>query len=138
MGVDRDMFYDRSKVAIAAMGFCFPGYDAHGGDLPPRRECARLWHDRVFALMPQVDTLLIVGGYAQRYHFARLNVAFPKSGRVDDIVRSWRDMRKTRPRVFPLPHPSWRNSGWLKRNPWFEEELVPELRAAVRAACGAS
>jgi uracil-DNA glycosylase len=87
--------------------------------------------------MPQVETLLIVGGYAQRYHFARLNVAFPKSGRVDDIVRSWRDMRKTRPRVFPLPHPSWRNSGWLKRNPWFEEELLPELRAAVRAACGA-
>lgn len=134
LGMDRETFYDTSRVCIAPMGFCFPGYDSAGGDLPPRRECAALWHDRLFALMPQIDVVLAIGGYAHRYHFARLGRPLPKAARVDEIVRQWRLFAATKPRLFPLPHPSWRNTGWLKRNPWFETELLPDLRAAVASA----
>ena len=131
MGIDRETFYDVRRIAIAPMGFCFPGYDASGGDLPPRRECRSLWHDRLFALMPQVETVLAIGGYAQAYHFARLGRPYVKGARVDETVRRWKEFRAGRPRLFSLPHPSWRNSGWLKRNPWFETELLPDLRAEV-------
>lgn len=131
MGIDRDTFYDSTRIAIAPMGFCFPGLDASGGDRPPRRECRALWHDRLFNALPQVETVLAIGGHAHAYHFERLGRALPKGARVDDIVRQWRDFASGRPRLFPLPHPSWRNSGWLKRNPWFESELLPELRAEV-------
>lgn len=134
LGMDRETFYDTRRVCIAPMGFCFPGYDASGGDLPPRRECSAHWHDRLFALLPQVEAVLAIGGYAHRYHFARLGRPLPKATKVDDIVRRWREFEKATPRLFPLPHPSWRNTGWLKRNPWFESELLPDLRTVVRRA----
>jgi uracil-DNA glycosylase len=134
LGMDRETFYDTSRVCIAPMGFCFPGYDAAGGDLPPRRECAAVWHDALFDRLPQVQTLLAIGGYAHRYHFARLGQPLPGSARVGDIVRRWREFASSSPRLFPLPHPSWRNSGWLGRNPWFEAELLPDLREAVSRA----
>jgi uracil-DNA glycosylase len=134
LGIDRDTFYDTSRVCIAPMGFCFPGYDAKGGDLPPRGECAAAWHDRLFQLLPQVDAVLAIGGYAHRYHFARLGRPLPRAAKVDEIVRRWREFEHSTPRLFPLPHPSWRNTGWLKRNPWFETELLPDLRATVAKA----
>lgn len=134
MGVDRDTFYDEARIAFLPTGLCFPGYDAKGYDLPPRRECASLWHERVLALMPQVETILAVGGYAQRLHAARAGRPIAKTAKVDEIVRDWRRLMDLRPRIIPTPHPSWRNNAWLKRNPWFEAELLPELRAAAAAA----
>lgn len=131
MGVDRETFYDDSRIAIAPMGFCFPGNDAAGGDLPPRPECRTLWHDQLFEALPQIETVLAIGRYAQAYHFARLGCALPRNASVSEIVARWRAFQNARPRVFPLPHPSWRNTGWLKRNPWFEAEVLPALRAEV-------
>ncbi len=131
MGIDREIFYDESRIAIVPMGFCFPGLDAAGADLPPRRECAPRWHDALFAAAPQIETILAIGRYAQDYHFRRLGHARPKREGVGETVQRWRALGKTRPRLFPLPHPSWRNSAWLKRNPWFEAELLPDLRAEV-------
>jgi uracil-DNA glycosylase len=124
LAVDREQFYDPAKFAILPMGFCFPGYDAHGSDLPPRKECAPVWRTRAISLMPQVRLDLAVGGYAQTWHLGS-NAA--KS--MTDTVRNWRAHLEKG--VLPLPHPSWRNTGWLKRNPWFEAELLPELRAQV-------
>ncbi len=134
MGVDRERFYDAQKVLIAPMGFCFPGHTPDKGDLPPRRECARTWHDRLFAAMPQVELVLAIGRYAQIYHFERLGRPLPKLLRLDDLVREWRSYVGRAPRVFALPHPSWRNSGWLKRNPWFEVDVLPELRREIADA----
>ncbi len=131
MGVDREIFYDVSRIAIAPMGFCFPGNDAAGGDLPPRRECRATWHDALFAELPQIETVLAIGRYAQDYHFARLGHDLPKGASVSHSVARWRDFQDSRPLIFPLPHPSWRNTGWLKRNPWFEAEVLPALRAEV-------
>lgn len=133
MGIDRARFYDGRKVLIAPMGFCFPGHTPDKGDLPPRRECAQLWHDRLFSAMPQVDLILAIGRYAQTYHFRRLNRPLPAALKLEDLVRNWRDFVGTRPRIFALPHPSWRNSGWIKRNPWFEADVLPALRQAVAA-----
>jgi len=132
MGVDRETFYDVARIAIAPMGFCFPGNDAAGGDLPPRPECRALWHDALFAAMPRVETVLAIGRYAQDYHFRRLGHALPKSASVSQTVARWRDFQDARPLIFPLPHPSWRNTGWLKKNPWFEAEVLPALRAEVK------
>ena len=130
MGVDRETFYDEARVAIVPMGFCFPGYDAQGGDLPPRRECAEHWHDRLFAAAPDFPLMLVIGAYAQRYH---LGARARKT--VGETVRAWREYG---PRYIPLPHPSWRNNAWLKKNPWFEKELLPALRTRVaRALAGA-
>ena len=134
MGVDRDVFYDVSRIAIAPMGFCFPGLDDHGSDLPPRRECRAHWHDDLFTLAPQIETILVVGSHAQAYHLRRLGHVPVKGEGMTGLVRRWRDFAHRRPLLIPLPHPSWRNSGWLKRNPWFEAELLPGLRAAVREA----
>jgi uracil-DNA glycosylase len=122
----REIFYDGSKVAIVPMGFCFPGYDEAGADKPPRSECVRTWHDRLFAATPKFKLVLAIGTYAQRYH---LKGQARKS--VTETVRAWRDYA---PEVIPLPHPSWRNNGWLRKNPWFETELLPELRARVQGA----
>ena len=122
MGLSRDQFYDSAKLAIVPTGFCFPGTNPKGGDYPPRPECAPLWRQRVFAAMPQVETILLVGTYAQAHDLG-------PGVSVTDRVRAFRD---TWPRLIPLPHPSWRNSGWLKANPWFEAELLPPLRALVR------
>ena len=131
MGVDREVFYDESRIAIVPMGFCFPGYNELKADLPPRRECRTTWHDELFDHLPRIETILAIGGFAQDYHFARLGRPLPKGARVDEIVRRWRDFEGARPRVFALPHPSWRNSGWLKRNPWFEAQVLPVVRAEV-------
>lgn len=130
MGVDRETFYDERRIAFAPMGFCFPGYDAAGSDLPPRRECRAHWHDRLFALAPQLETVLTVGGYAQDYHLARFGLGHRKLP-MTQVVRDWRRYGDARPRVIPLPHPSWRNTGWLRKNPWFEKELLPVLREEV-------
>ena len=123
LGIDRETFYDESRIAIVPMGFCFPGHDANGGDKPPRAECARTWHDRLFAGAPRFKLVLAIGTYAQAYH---LKVNAKKS--VTETVRAWREYG---PLAIPLPHPSWRNNGWLKKNPWFESELLPHLRARV-------
>lgn len=131
MGVDRETFYDLARVAVVPMGFCFPGNDAAGGDLPPRRECRPLWHDRLFEALPQVETILAIGRYSQAYHLARLGRPLPGNAKVAETVARWREFCGSRPLVFPLPHPSWRNTGWLKRNPWFEAEVLPALRAEV-------
>lgn len=131
MGIDRDIFYDVARVAVAPMGFCFPGLDAAGADLPPRRECRALWHDELFEALPQVETVLAIGRYAQDYHLARLGATPAKGAKVAEIVGAWRAYWDARPRVIPLPHPSWRNSGWLKRHPWFETDVLPALRQEV-------
>ena len=129
MGIDDATFYDRSKVAIAPMGFCFPGQDAKGGDLPPRRECAPAWRDKVFAVMPQVKLVLAIGMYAQAWHLGSR-----RKRTLTETVSHWRELlaHTGRPRVLPMPHPSWRNTGWLKNNPWFEDEVVPALQSEVR------
>ena len=124
MGVDRDTFYDYSKIAVAAMAFCFPGYDAHGGDKPPRRECAATWREKLYAARAPFALTLLVGHHAQRWHLGG-----KAKENMTETVRAWRD---NAPRYIPLPHPSWRNTGWLKKNPWFEEELLPVLRRRVR------
>jgi uracil-DNA glycosylase len=128
MGVDSATFYDRTKIAIVPMGFCFPGLDSKGADLPPRRECAPLWRDQVFSAMPQVELVLAVGQYAQKWHLRDL--AGPT---LSATVADWRRIhaQTSNPRIIPLPHPSWRNTGWLKRHPWFDMELVPFLRERV-------
>lgn len=131
MGIDRPRFYDERRVLIAPMGFCFPGHTPDKADLPPRRECALTWHDDLFGRMPQVELILAIGRYAQLYHFRRLGRPVPATIKLDELVRRWRDFAGTAPRLFALPHPSWRNSGWLKRNPWFEAEMLPELRWEV-------
>lgn len=129
LGVTPDEFYDVGRVAIVPMGFCFPGHDASGGDLPPRKECAAAWRTDLFAAMPQLDLVLLVGSYAQRWHAAEA----ARAG-MTDMVRNWRAVLASaqRPRHLPMPHPSWRNNAWLKKNPWFEAELLPALRKEVR------
>ena len=134
MDISREGFYDEAKVAIVPMGFCFPGHDAHKGDLPPRRECRETWHDELFSTLPQIECILAIGRYAQDYHFARAGRPLPKGLGVDETVRRWRDFVGEAPRIIALPHPSWRNSGWIKRNPWFEREVLPMLRIEVARA----
>ncbi len=126
--VDRETFYDPDCFAIVPMGFCFPGYDSKGSDLPPRRECAPLWRSRVISAMPQIELVLAVGQYAQAWHMGA-----ERSENMTETVRAWRTtLSKVRmPGILPLPHPSWRNTGWIKRNPWFETELLPVLRERV-------
>jgi uracil-DNA glycosylase len=123
MGVDETVFYDTSKIAIVPMGFCFPGLDAKGSDLPPRRECAPLWQEKVRVAMPNVALTLLVGMYAQRFHLGK-NAAKTLTDTVNAADTYG-------PEFLPLPHPSWRNSAWLKRNPWFGEKILPLLRRRV-------
>jgi uracil-DNA glycosylase len=125
MDVDRETFYDAARIAIVPMGFCYPGVDSRGGDRPPRPECAPEWHPRIWALLEHIELTLLVGAYAQRRYLATR-----RRTTLTETVRAWRDYL---PDYLPLPHPSWRNTGWLKRNPWFEKEVVPTLRARVRA-----
>ena len=129
MGVTAQEFYDEARIAIVPMGFCFPGQDAKGADLPPRRECAKLWHGQLFAALPQLELVLAVGSYAQEWHLGEAAGA-----NLQETMLGWREhlKRKRRPRVLPLPHPSWRNNAWLRDNPWFEKELLPTLRREVR------
>jgi uracil-DNA glycosylase len=125
-----EVFYDPGRIAIVPMGFCYPGVDARGGDRPPRPECAPLWHSRLLAALPRVELTLLVGAYAQAYHLGKRRKAS-----LTETVRAWRDYA---PDYLPLPHPSWRNTAWLKRNPWFEAELLPELRDRVGALLAAT
>jgi len=124
MGIPTEVFYDTSRIAIVPMAFCFPGYNAAGSDLPPPPICRATWHNRVMAELGEVPLTLVIGGYAHRFHLQTKT-------NVTDTVRGWRDLA---PRVFPLPHPSWRNTGWLNKNPWFAAELLPALRARVKEA----
>lgn len=130
LGLSEAAFYDPSRVAILPMGACFPGLDAKGGDRPPRRECAPTWRAELLAGLPRLDLVLVIGQYAQAWHLG------PSRGGLTETVGRWREIlaASTRPRVLPLPHPSWRNNGWLRTNPWFEAELLPVLRAEVAAA----
>jgi uracil-DNA glycosylase len=129
LGMSPEEFYDTSRVAIVPMGFCFPGHDAKGGDLPPRPECARHWHELLFSSLPRIELIVIPGQYGQRWHLGTDNGAS-----LTETVRSWRSIaaRPGTKTYIPLPHPSWRNNGWLRANPWFEKELLPFLRARVR------
>jgi uracil-DNA glycosylase len=133
LGVSDQEFYDPALFAIAPMGFCFPGQDAKGGDLPPRKECAASWRAPLVAAMPQIELVLAIGLYAQAWHMGKMT-----SASLTDTVRNWKAIHAVSqaPKVLPLPHPSWRNSGWLKKNPWFEMELLPFLRAEIRAGIG--
>lgn len=121
-----DEFYDLSRISVLPLAFCFPGYDVKGSDLPPPPVCSATWHQRVMDQMPDVKLKLLVGGYAQKWHLGTRRT-------VTDVVRDWRSAPDG---VIPLPHPSWRNSGWLRKNLWFEAELLPELRRKVREELG--
>lgn len=125
LGVDAALFYDLSLFAFLPMAFCFPGYDATGADLPPPPICAQTWRAPLLAALAPPPLVLLVGGAAQRWHLP----APARAGGVTATVARWRDHA---PHVFPLPHPSWRNTGWLRRNPWFADELLPALRARLQ------
>ncbi len=126
LGLDRDTFYDESRVAIMAMGFCYPGRDGKGGDLPPRPECAPLWHPRLRPLFGAVALTLLVGSYAIRHYLPQA-----RGRKMTETIEGWRSLP---PEIFVLPHPSWRTTLWLRDNAWFENEALPELRARVAAA----
>ncbi|MDE3237769.1 MAG: uracil-DNA glycosylase family protein [Paracoccaceae bacterium] len=124
LGMDEATFYDRDRVAVVPMAFCFPGYDTKGADLPPPKLCAQTWHARVMAALPGVRLRILVGGHAFAWHIGAKGVT--------ETVARWREVAAAgHPVTFPLPHPSWRNTAWLKRHPWFEAELLPALRAEV-------
>ncbi|WP_424975744.1 uracil-DNA glycosylase family protein [Dinoroseobacter sp. S124A] len=123
MGVSDTLFYDRSKVAIVPMAFCFPGYDARKSDLPPPKICAKTWRAPVLEALSEIRLTLLIGAYAQRWHLGDRG-----KGGVTKTVQHWRDFA---PEVFPLPHPSWRNTAWLRKNPWFEAEVLPALRTRL-------
>ena len=129
MAIDEATFYDQSRIAILPMGFCFPGLTPSGGDRPPRRECAPRWRRQVLDAMPRLDLALLVGSYAHAWHLGHDGQAVSLTERV----RAWRQItsRAARPRLFPLPHPSWRNNAWLAANPWFADEVLPELRREI-------
>ncbi len=122
-GLDPAAFYDLDRVAVVPMAFCFPGYNAKGHDLLPPPVCAQTWRARVMADLPRLRLILAVGGAAIRWHLGAKSLA--------EAMADWRGHAAAG--VFPLPHPSWRNTAWLQRNPWFDAELVPELRARIRA-----
>ncbi|RCL00185.1 MAG: putative uracil-DNA glycosylase protein [Candidatus Tokpelaia sp. JSC189] len=130
MGITRENFYNPEYFAIVPMGFCFPGYDKKGSDKPPRRECAEHWHGPLFTAMSQLKLVLAIGQYAQHWHITK---NYGKS--LTETVQKWREILTVKqPRgyhVLPLPHPSWRNTGWIKKNPWFSDELLPILRYLI-------
>ncbi len=129
MGVSPEEFYDVSRIAIVPMGFCFPGLNDKGGDLPPRPECAPTWQSEVFAALPQFELVLLVGHYAQRWHLgSRVKPS------LTETVANWRDYATGAggTRYLPMPHPSWRNNGWLRHHPWYEADVLPFLRKEVR------
>jgi uracil-DNA glycosylase len=127
LAMDRDAFYDASRIAIMPMGFCYPGRDAKGGDNPPRPECAPLWHPRLRPMLPDIRLTLLVGQYAQMHYLDGL-----RRKTMTETVRYFRDYLPAG--FFPLPHPSWRNMAWQKRNPWYATDVLPELRRAVATA----
>ncbi len=122
--VTREIFYDGSKIAIMPMGFCYPGRLERGGDNPPRPECAPAWHEKILAGLPDIELTLLVGMYAQKYYLAEQN-----KKTLTETVRHWQEFA---PAMIPTPHPSWRTTAWLKKNLWFEAELLPVLQQKVR------
>ena len=122
MNIARELFYDEKKIAIIPMGFCYPG-KGKSGDLPPRKECAELWHSKLTGKLKNLELVLLVGQYAQNFYLQE-----HKKKTLADTVFHWKDYG---PINFPLPHPSPRNRLWLKKNPWFESEVVPELRSRI-------
>jgi len=124
LGVDKAAFYDTTRIAQMPSGFCYPG-KGDGGDLPPRPECAPRWHGRLLAQLPHVELTLLVGMHAQRRYMPK---GFAPN--MTEAVRRWREAPAG---LFPLPHPAWRSRLWMARNPWFAEEVLPELRARVAA-----
>jgi uracil-DNA glycosylase len=129
LGIDRESFYGDPRIGVAAMAFCYPGTDPNGGDYPPPARCASLWRDRLLAELPEVELTLMVGWHAIAWKLGR------GAGRsMTDAVAGWRERL---PHAMPLPHPSWRNTAWLKRNPWFEAEVIPYLQQRVRGMLAA-
>ncbi|NNF52141.1 MAG: uracil-DNA glycosylase family protein [Gammaproteobacteria bacterium] len=126
MDVDSDTFYDERRFAIIPMGFCYPG-KGKSGDLPPRPECAPLWHERLLASLPQIELTLLIGQYAQRYYLGNSS-----KKNLTETVRAFDEYL---PLYLPLPHPSPRNQMWLRKNPWFEREVVSVLRDRLRRVC---
>jgi uracil-DNA glycosylase len=126
LGVDRDTFYDERRIAILPTGLCYPGRGP-SGDLPPRPECAPAWHPPILARLPRIELVLLVGAYAQAYYLGER-----RRESLTGTVHAWREYG---PRFLPLPHPSPRNTLWLRRNPWFDGEVVPALRDRVGALC---
>ncbi len=122
MGVNRDTFYDETRIAIIPMGYCYPGR-GEDGDMAPRRECAELWLDRLLAKLPRIELTLLIGQYAQR-HFLRNH----RKRSLAETTRNWQDYS---PQYIPLPHPSPRNQPWFKRHPWFAQQLLPVLQARI-------
>jgi uracil-DNA glycosylase len=123
MGIDEAAFYDESRIAIIPMGYCYPGRGT-GGDLPPRRECAELWLPALLSKLPGIELTLIIGQHAQRHFLGRRRKAS-----LTETTRNWQEYA---PQYFPLPHPSPRNTPWFKRNPWFEQDLLPVLRMRIK------
>lgn len=125
LGIDRDTFYNHPNLGIMPVGLCYPGVDAKGGDRPPMKICAPTWHPRIRPLLLRVELTLLVGSYAQAFYLGSRRKAT-----MTETIAAWRDYL---PEFLPLPHPSWRNTSWLKRNAWFEREVLPELRRRVKA-----
>lgn len=123
MGIEKEVFYDKNKIAIVPMGFCFPG-TGKSGDLPPRPECAEIWRDKLLNLLPNVALTVVVGQYAQSWHLGKSN-----KHNLTETVRAWKEYW---PRSVPLPHPSPRNNIWLKKNAWFEDEVLLHLKKKVK------
>ena len=123
LGLSPEVFYDETKIAIMPMGFCYPGRDPRGGDNPPRPECAPQWHGPLRAQLPNIRLTLLIGTYAQKYHLGER-----VRRTMTETVAHWRDYL---PDYLPTPHPSWRTTHWMTKNPWFERDLVPELRRQV-------
>jgi uracil-DNA glycosylase len=123
MGIDKEVFYNPAVIAILPMGFCYSG-TCSSGDLPPRRECAPEWRERLLAAMPHIELTLVIGQYAQAWHM-------PETSKLNltGCVQAWRDVW---PKMLPLPHPSPRNNIWLKKNPWFVSDVIPNLRKKVK------
>jgi uracil-DNA glycosylase len=124
MGIDKSVFYEESKIAIVPMGFCFPG-TGKSGDLPPRPECAMTWRKKLLNELPQISLTLVIGQYAQAWHLGQL-----VKENLTETVKAWKEFG---PEIIPLPHPSPRNNIWLKKNPWFEQEVLPKLQAKVKS-----
>lgn len=124
MNLDRSTFYDETKVAVVPIGFCYPGAEGNGGDKPPRPECAPLWHERVLEHLPNLQLTLLVGQYSQKRYLG--------PGRKKSMTETVKAFSEYGPKFFPLPHPSWRIVIWMRRQPWFEQAVIPELRKVVR------
>ena len=124
MGIDKSVFYDESKIAIVPMGFCFPG-TGKSGDLPPRPECAETWRKKLLNELPQISLTLVIGQYAQAWHLGQL-----AKENLTETVKAWKEFG---PKIIPLPHPSPRNNIWLKKNPWFVQEVLPRLQSEIKS-----